>query len=494
MQIKDFFKKIKNKYFSNEACIELKQDKRFDSAVLANWFIALALIGGIIIILLSPPFTCPDENCHYLNICRIVEGNFFPDVKDNFVGSYITADQNAFLNGFYGKYDGINSPKFDFWEAYFQSYLEFNNEEEVFYPTTLSTINPVSYIIPAIGAWIAKNIFSMESPYVMLMFAKLFNLIFYIVLTAIAIKKTPIFKKTMLLVALMPMTLYQCASASYDAMLIPSAFLFFAYVMKILLSEDDYQIQLEDIIMICFSCIGLFVVKIAYAPLVLILLSIPFKKFGATKKYVNCILSVASVAIIFYLIPTVVCNAISSGCIDGTQEIINKQKEYFLSNIFVVFPVLKNTISNSIGFWCNSFFGILGNLDTNFPPMLITIYYLLLVFVVATEICSAKGVNIRARALSAASCLVFFVGTVVAMYISWTPLVTNTIGGDSSTGFQGRYFIPVALFALIIFANSCLSKFKYREKLNSFCISAVKMSTLCYVALTCLIMLLRFWI
>ena len=70
--------------------VENQKRKRYN---LPNLFFALALLFGLLLIFLEPPFVCPDEAAHYLNICRISRGDIFLDVQDGAVGSWLTAEE-----------------------------------------------------------------------------------------------------------------------------------------------------------------------------------------------------------------------------------------------------------------------------------------------------------------------------------------------------------------------------------------------------------------
>ncbi|MBO5374009.1 MAG: DUF2142 domain-containing protein [Clostridia bacterium] len=483
------FLSFKGKYFSAEPYTEDEDlSKR-----LVKCFVVLALVLGILIVLISPPFTMPDENAHYINICRIIDGDLFPRVEDNMVGSWITVDQNGYLGAFYGKYDGVNGQKFSFWELYFQEYLSFENDQSVFYATRLSTINPLAYIIPSIGGGLVQNVFGINNPSTIVMGAKLASLAFYVVLIAIAIKTTPVLKRTMLLVALMPMSIYQGASISYDAILIPSAILLFALAMKLFFSPEDYVISIKDIVCVCITCAFLFTTKIAYAPLIIFFLAISIKKFGGLKRFFICIGALAGVGVVFYLAPTIICSVISNGTANTQFAVLDEQKAFFMSNLGIIFPVFKNTIINSAGFWTTSFFGVLGNLDTPFPMIFVIAYYFVLYTTALTELSTIKGFNWKARLLSVAGPIIFFVGTIISMYLAWTPLVAE-VGGNYSTGTQGRYFIPVVLFCMMLVANPLLCRFKHINKVLQVETNVVCFVTLLYSILCALILVLRFWV
>ena len=64
---------------------------------LANLFFVLAIVFGIFIIFLMPPFVSLDENYHFLNVVRMSHGDIFVDVEDGVIGSYITTEEVEFF-------------------------------------------------------------------------------------------------------------------------------------------------------------------------------------------------------------------------------------------------------------------------------------------------------------------------------------------------------------------------------------------------------------
>ncbi len=479
--------KIKSRWFSAEP---FDGSSNFD---LAKLYLVLALIFGTLIIYLSPYFTQPDENTHFLNVCRISSLHVFPDVENSVYGSYITEDEFNFLNTYNGKYNGLSAEKITFSDMYFQSALDFKGDATVFYPGGVVKLNPIGYIASGLGAWITKYIFHDFSPFNEMLVGKLFNLFFSALMIYFAIKRTPILPKTMFLLSLMPMTIYQCASLSYDALLIGSCFLLFAYITHLIVSGDD--VVRSDIIAIAVSSFFIFGIKSAYIPLLLCLFAIDKSKFGSVKRYIRCITIVVLTGIVGYLIPSMIMNGLTGSCINSTvDDLVLQQKQFVSENPFCLVNVFFNTVSQSFGFWTISFFGCLGSLDTNFWEPFVTIYYIILLVTGISEICMTNRLNFKFRVFSLIAVTAMSFGTVVAMYINWTPLVTSKVGELISTGTQGRYFIPIAIFAISILSNGLLKRFRYAKRIDVLELTTVKFTSVCYLSLTVIVMMARFWI
>ena len=142
----------------------------------ASLFLLLALIFGLILIFIEPPFVIPDENKHYINICRISHGGLFPDVENGRMGSYITAEERDFLAIFEGKFVN-NDNTYDLHSAVAHSQRT-PDPTMVFYPTTDAGIMPMSYLIPSIAIILVRILNGSLNAFNAYLVAKFANLIF----------------------------------------------------------------------------------------------------------------------------------------------------------------------------------------------------------------------------------------------------------------------------------------------------------------------------
>jgi uncharacterized membrane protein len=446
----------------------------------------------LILIFIEPPFVVPDENKHYINICRISHGGIFPDVENGMIGSYITAEERDFLAIFEGTFVN-NGNRYDFHSAAAHS-QRVPDPTMVFYPTTDATINQTPYLLPAFAIILVRFLIGSLNAFNAYLVAKFANLIFYAVIVRWALIRTKAFRHVMFFLALMPMSIFQAASASYDACLIASAFLLFAFLTKILLSDDTVKICKEDIVAICLASVFLVGVKFAYAPILVLLFAIPIAKFGNLKKYFLCIGLVGGMAVLFYLVPTIVNGVLSANVETVLTDAQIAHKAYVREHFFILPKVIWKTTTYYHHYWVESFFGILGWLDTNFPRFFIGLLSLVLGIAVFTDASSVKGIRWNARLLSWAGVTVFFVCSISAMYISWNPILMGTVGGEIAYGAQGRYFIPIALFVFLIVANPLLCRCKIKKPIEGFCEKTVTVASLISLILTALLVFIRYWI
>lgn len=463
-------------------------------------FLLLAIIVGGILIFLTPPMCTPDENTHFLNAYSISHGDVFPEVVDGQVGRYIKKSIVDFVNNNNTKYAGKLTEKYNFSDFYFNSWLQDYSKETVFYSNgSLMGINPIGYMISAFGIFFGRMLLKVfgggyDTAFNLLVFGRMFNLIFYIIVGYWAIKITPCMKKTMMILLLLPMSLSLGSSISYDAILISVGTFFVANTMKILLSSENYLISKEDIFVTSLCTFFMFGVKLAYAPLVVLLLCIPKRKFGSVKRYIRCIFVIASIACIAYIGPKIMLDIACKGSNVVVDERIIMQKEYFWSHLDKVPQIIHDSFISNVGFYTIGFFGILGQLDTNLPVPLLLIIMILFTLVVLIDLFYVQGIKKSYRFVS----LLVVIGVVLAMhyqiYITWTPLVSD-IGTTVVSGIQGRYFLPMFCFAMIPFMNNLNQRntmcFEYLNKKKSLLSELVVIIS---SIATVMVVILRFWI
>lgn len=468
--------------------------------IFKNWsceriFLVVAMIVGTILIFLTPPMCTPDENCHFLNSYAFSTGQFTPSVKDGKVGKYIRNDIINFVDGYNGKYTSNFGVEYTFQEMYFNSHLQVSDRSESFYESRLLNANPFTYTFSTLGILAGKALLRLwgsgfDTPYNLLIFAKIGNFIFFLIAGYLALKGAVCMKKTMLLLLLMPMTLYLGASVSYDAILIAGSLWFFSVFMRLYLAPDEYVIDKNDIIQTMICAFVLITVKQVMIPFLLLLFLIDKKKFGGTKKYVCCIVAVILIGVICYLCPTII-NGISKNDIVTEYEINSlKQKNYIIDNPINFFVILLRSIKEQRIFYMQGFYGSLGLQDTNFPIPISVISLIFLFMVSVFEMCKVDYVKIRCKVLNIFAILISILGMFYETYIGWTANIAG-IGTDTVTGIQGRYFIPIYIFIFISFMNKKLVKSKNRTGRVIDCVVD------CFVLLgaiwTVIIIFLRYW-
>nr|WP_076776974.1 DUF2142 domain-containing protein [Lachnoclostridium phocaeense] len=459
-------------------------------------FIYIAAIFGIVFVVLTPPFQSPDEGNHFKKAYVMSEGHFFPQVVEGKEGFYLSESIEAYISE-QEKNVGKTDAKY--------TYTEILNEEksarvytdEVFTQFTAMSTNPVGHIIPMMGIIMGKIVAAIagrEPSIVMLLyFARMFCMIFYIACVAMAIKMTPILKRTFCILGLMPMSLFISSSVSYDGVLISVAFIFASLCFRLLFVESVY---LSKYYIVSFGVIAFvfYTLKVVYLPLFLLLLFVPKEKYkdGRIIKRWLGIFAVFIVLILLFRIPTLFREEIS--VVSNTAT--NEQLIYVLENPLRYLQIWYETVKEGRDFFVSSTVGVFGLVDTYLLSVMIYPYVFVLI---VTGILEISGNNVKVkwyqRISVLASIFISVFGIFLAMYLLWTPLVEGGgVGANRINGVQGRYFIPLLPVSFLCFGNSILMRNKVIARLGEIVVNNSILVSVIMLIVSQLTMLLRFWI
>lgn len=458
------------------------------------YFLWIAALVGMLLVFLTPPMTVPDEAAHFINAYAISKGNFFANVRDGQIGVEMPKVYADFIDK-YGSVAQDKNHRYSFSDYQSESWQKQDMTEVIFYPAN-RIVNPIGYLISGLGIAIGNILFlNFNLPYNLFLFGRMFNLVFYILLIYWAIKITPRFKRTMMITALMPMSIFLAASFSYDAIIIPVCFLLFAYVLKLSGLPENTRITNHDIAVISMITFFLAGIKQAYLPLLLTLFAIPIHRFGSKKRYIGCIFLVLIIGLTSFLIPQAINQSATKNIIQPEKEYENLQKDYLISHPDQIPIIIKNTLKEYPLFYLSGYFGILGWLDTSFPFPFLILFFLAFILIILIEAGETGHIPNRLKFLSFIALMISISGMFYKMYISWTslPWVTG-VGADLITGIQGRYFIPLTLFGCLLLSNAWIINRKLFPLLEKFTDFASQYLALFFPLLTIVTILLRFYI
>lgn len=468
----------------------IKETKGFP---IEKWFLFIALFVGSILIFLVPPMASPDENDHFYNAIAFSEANWLPEIKGDMRGRILPNCIIDFVNSYNSRFAGDLSSKYNFGEAYTNWAVECDFQQRSFVEYWNSNVSLLAYFPSGIGITLYRGLakifhFIVMSPYNFLMVGRFCNLIFYSFFVYFAIKWTPVMKKTMFFIALLPMSIFLASTLSYDTVIIACSLLLFSKSLKIM-SEDNI-INIQDLLIICFCTSMCFSVKQAYIPLLIILLAIPIRKFGNIKKFIKYVCITIASGVIPYGIFTIGKAVSEKDFLWKYADAMEKQKNVLLSQPICFGKNIINSFVKVGDFYIVSMFGCLGQLDTNLPILMIYLLAFMLVIVSIFEISTQKIITIKFKLMSflgvALSIYAMFAGT----YIIWTS-TRYSIGLDYVEGVQGRYFIPLFLWAIILFSNQRLES---KVRLDDIFTKLVIGVSIYSMFITLLCILLRYWI
>lgn len=460
---------------------------------LEKWFLIIALMVGSLLIFLTPPMASPDENDHFFNAIAFSEGNWLPEIQDDMRGRALPTCIVDFVNSYNERFAGNVDAKYSYNEAYLNWELESDFEPHNFQEYWNSNVSLLAYLPSGTGMFIYRILGKVfptitVSPYNLLMIGRFCNLFFYISLIYLAIKWSPIMKNTMFLVSLLPMSIFLASTLSYDTVVIGCSMLLFARSMKIMSTEKTVCVQ--DLIVISFCALMCFSVKQAYIPLLIVLLSIPIRRFGGYKRYISYVaLTILSGVIPYFLF--------SAGKAIVEKEFVWKyagamelQKNVILGAPLHFIQNVGNSFMHLGRFYYISMLGCLGQLDTNLPIVILygLTFFILLVSVV--EVSSQNIITIKCKCMTVVGVFLTIYAMFAGTYMIWTS-TRYSIGLDYVEGIQGRYFIPLYLWIIVLFANSKLMKtFKWKTLLMKCVLGACIYSL--FITLICVF--LRYWV
>ncbi len=195
-------------------------------------FLPLALIFGTLFIFITPPFQVPDEYMHFYRSYQVSEGRLTAYRVGEDIGGYLPRSLvelgDRLPNGLQ------RDPNFhlhfqDIWKL---RTIPLHPQDQIFVVFgAVSWHSPMNYFPQAAAIAIGRS-FGL-TPLWLLYCGRGGNLICWTLLAYFAIRLIPIMDWTLMLLALMPMSLAQASSLSADATVNGVCFLFVAAAMRL---------------------------------------------------------------------------------------------------------------------------------------------------------------------------------------------------------------------------------------------------------------------
>lgn len=463
-------------------------------------FICLSLIFGMLLVFLVAPFQTPDEDSHFKKAYVMSKGEFFATNENGVYGFELPVNMISYIAEC-NENIGNRDAKIKYSDIVISDRL--SADYGVTTHSSFSTVetNPFAHLIQAIGIIIGKVFWRLTrdsngSAVYLLYFARVANLIFYTFIVAWAIKITPILKKTMCAIALMPMSLSLASSCSYDALLVSLTCLSFAYIMNIILKKNEWYISKNTLIPMVVMAFVMFAIKPYCALIYLLLFFTPKEKFKDNKDYVKKIFifagSVLGLYILFRIPGILNATTTTANGIDNSSL----QRELVLSNPFNFIKLIFNNIYMQRDYYLATTVGVLGLIDTYLPTAVTAIYFIFVICIAIVEIsCSDYKINFFVKLTTAFVIIVSIVGISYIMYVGWTSnLADYGVGSEIISGIQGRYFIPLIIPVWVIFSNTKLKKYRLINDVEGIFTEYQAIVYISILSLTVITVLLRFWI
>lgn len=461
----------------------------------ANFFVYCALIFGIILITIIPPFQSPDEDSHFKKSYVISKGQLFPSSQNGIVGYEIPTDMAQYISEKLS-YIGNRDRKYTYSEEILDDKLPKDYSKVTFQNFSTVEVIPVAYIAPAIGIAFAKittKLIGMDniSVVTMLHFARFFSLILYVFLVYLAIKTTPILKKTFCIIGLLPMSLALAAAISYDSILIAISLLSTAMILKLIFDNNIKEITYKYLIAFGVIAFILLSIKIIYITVLIPLIFIPKEKYeGKVIKLLKYFGIVMAIALVLYIINKLpLMNLERNVVADNSGEQLN----FILNNPLSYMKIWIKTMIANRNFYFSGIIGTFGLLDTYLPTVYIVIYGICALAVLFSDfsICPVKF-SWKYKCIAILGGIATIFAAFMGLYILWTSMELG-VGAENITGVQGRYFIPIIPLVMIILSNSILSKNKTIKLVMEKILSNYYFVPVMMLCVSTLTIFLRYW-
>ena len=328
----------------------------------------------------------------------------------------------------------------DIMEAYYQDAGDYTSKgsKAIKVSTKISTVGAFNYIFMALGIKMGKLL---HLPFTAVFtLGRLFNMWSYITLIYFAIKKLPIGKYIMAVLALMPTPMFQAAVYSCDPVITGFMYLGLAYLIAELIEKENKITIKNGIILLGSLGFGM-VAKAVYVPIMALGFLIPAEKFKNRKQ--KMVFRITNVVCILGLLATFVVPMLfaaeSIGDPRGGDVSVMGQVSLILSQPLGYLKVWFDNMSNV--FWDYSFGeGSLGTLGHLTASTCVPMIGLLLIFTIMTD-----NIERSEQDLILKQKWSMFIAAMLSVAFVWGSLYLafNEVGSTFMGGVQGRYFIPL---------------------------------------------------
>lgn len=327
------------------------------------------------------------------------------------------------------------------------------------YPPVVTT--PLAYVPQALGISLAR-VLHLNSIWLAYM-GRLCNLLFFVAVTALAMKRLPFGKEVLFGVALLPMTLHLSASFSYDVMIMGCMFYFTAVCLDLAFRKEKVEKRDVAVLMVLMAMAG--PCKMVYAVMMGLCLLIPVKKFGGWTRWAVsavCVAGIWAAAMVLVNRQTIVSYASATEQVVPWAEEAGYSLYFLIHNPGTLIQMIYNTLLWQAENCHMTMIGAyLGNLDQGLDvPYPAVICFTCCLLGLALK---KPGESVRltgaGRVWTWVVCAGCAMAILLSMLIAWTPVSSHVI-----SGVQGRYFLPFLPVLLIALKNDWLILTKDRNR------------------------------
>lgn len=412
-------------------------------------YIPVCIFLGILYMLVIPVYSVPDEYAHIdtsYSLSNRLLGIPRPEGMDGY-------DYRRVIDVETEEYFTYNTSMDDYARLYNELRSEVPDQELTLcvMRATDSNVNLLYFLPSALGIAFGRVLGFSTLPVYLL--GRLFNLIAFVLLSWLAIRRLSGMKEVFFLYASLPIGLQQAASFSYDSLLDAVGLLFFAYCVYF-----AYEKSLPgpvDVFLLLFSSLQLATVKGGvYFPLCLFLLLIPLERRWKLVSNIPFYLLMGGFIFIGFLQGNI--SSLLMRLLPGSGTRVNAFTGtavytfgYLLHHPMTIVRLYTNTVFLEGSRIIYEFFGgKMGSVKNIQMPWMFPCIFMV-IFAIAVY---RSRTDYRLRRISKVLCAL--VPLLALVLIGLAMLLANTTKDMYYiSGLQGRYYIPVMLIPLL-----CLMK------------------------------------
>ncbi len=423
------------------------------------------LLLGLLYLLVLPPLSAPDEISHYISAYQLSsrmlgcpsnsrDGHVLVRARDWFLedvnGDYIRGQEDGYLVK-EGTKDGtgeaavLGQPLVEKTYRVIHDTFRLGREDEgqqsyavSSYPPVVTT--PAAYVPQAAGICLAR-LLGLSGLWLVYL-GRLGNLLFFVAVTWLAMRRLPFGREVLFGVALLPMTLHLSASFSYDVWIMAGIFWFTACCLNLAFAAEWVRATDVAVLGLVMALVG--PCKMVYAVFMGLCLLIPVRKFGGWGRWG---LSAAAVFGAWAAVMVLVNGqTVTMYVAPETENYVGWAQEtgYTLGMLLHQPGKCLKLFFNTAAWQAQQYHltmigAYLGNLD----PVL-DVPYILVVALTGCLLCLAFRKPGEQLVLTGGKrlwiwmlCFGCVTATMFSMLLAWTP-----VGSQVISGVQGRYFLP----------------------------------------------------
>jgi uncharacterized membrane protein len=321
-----------------------------------------------------------------------------------------------------------------------------------------NTQYPIFYFPQALAISIARLIGL--SFFGLFYLGRFFNLAFYVLCVTFSLKRLKTFRLPLFLIGLMPMTLHQAASYSYDNFPNAISMLFIAYAISCIYERDEFRWR--DYAVLLVTGMLLAPAKVVYVPILFLIFIVAWKWKETIKKkawVLAASIFVASVA--FALLFFGASTADLAGDQFNWEGMPNYNLAFIMANPIETLKIFLRTLYHYYEYYFYSMFGqYLSGKTLDLPRWHMNITILLTFAGLLYGKRDEWQPNILQRVIFFVICGAVVFLNLTVLFLGWT-----SVGLEVVIGVTGRYFIPILPLALLIlrFKKILISREAFRN-------------------------------